>query len=561
MWRRGALGAVTAAALAAGTMGLAPMALAASVTTNVHGGDIAGWNTAVTPLPPMPSGWFAQSDNQAGTTGVGEVVPDDSQTPTTDGHLHLATPALTDKVVVQHGAGSALLSSFITGSYAAQVIGTKVASPATYQLVIDCNGSTADGFSTLNFVDAGQTAAQGWKTLDVVNGGAAMWWSTKTLNADGTTAASNTAPTTGGLQGGQTAPHALSEFKSTCGASGTIDTYGVNMGSGTAGQDGNVDTITFNDAVTNFQYVWVDRISGLNRVATAVQASQALFDVAGATADASANDASVVVLASSMGFADGVSGVPLAAALDGPLLLTAQSGLDPATATEVKRTLPAGGTVYVLGGVGAISETVVTSLTGRGFKVTRLWGATRFETAVAVAKTIPGATKVLLTSGLNFPDALSAGPAAAHAGGVVLLTSGPTMASATQAYLTQNPTVEVFAVGGDAFKAAPTTDSAHQLVGANRYETGTKVASKFFTNPAAITFASGQNFPDALSGGGFASLIDSPILLLASSSVPTVVTSYLQKNETSVSNSAVVGGKGVVNDSVLSSVEDTLNGF
>lgn len=564
MWRRGALGAVTAAALAAGTMGLAPMALAAAVTTNVHGGDIAGWNTAATPLPTMPTGWFQQSDNQAGKTAIGEVVPDDSQTPTTDGYLHLATTAADDKVVVQHSAGSALLSSFATGSYAAQVIGTKVAAPATYQLVIDCNGSTAGGFSTLNFVDAGQTAAQGWKTLDVVNGGNAMWWSTKTLNGDGTTASGGTAPTAGvngaGLQGGQTTPHALSEIKSTC-ASGTVGTYGVGMGSGTAGQDGNVDTITFNDEVTNFQYVWVDRISGLNRVATAVQASQAIFDVAGASADASANDASVVVLANSMGFADGVSGVPLAAAFNGPLLLTAQSSLDPATATEVTRTLPAGGTIYVLGGVGAISETVVTSLTSRGFKVTRLWGATRFETAVAVANTIPGATKVLLTSGLNFPDALSAGPAAAHADGVVLLTSGPTMASATQAYLTKNPTVEVFAVGGDAFKAAPTTDSAHQLVGADRYETGTKVASKFFTNPAAITFASGQNFPDALSGGGFASLIDSPILLLASSSVPTVVTSYLQKNETSVSNAAVVGGKGVVNDSVLFSVEDTLNGF
>ena len=560
MWRRGALGAVTAAALAAGTLGLAPVATAAATTTNVHGGDIAGWNKAVTPLPAMPTGWFQQSDNQSNTTEVGEVVPDDSQTAPTDGFLHLATPALADKVVVQHGAGSALLSSFVTGSYDAQVIGGKVASPATYQLVIDCNGSTAGGLSTLNFVDGGQTAAQGWKTLDVVNGGNAMWWSTKTLNADGTTAASSTAPTAGGLQGGPTAPHSLNDIKSTC-ASGTVDTYGVGMGSGSAGQDGNVDMITFNDEVTNFQYVWVDRISGLNRVATAVQASQALFDVAGASADASADDASVVVLANSMGFADGVSGVPLAAALNGPLLLTAQSSLDPATATEVTRILPAGGTVYVLGGVGAISANVATSLTSRGFKVTRLWGATRFETAVAVADSIPGATKVLLTSGLNFPDALSAGPAAAHTGGVVLLTAGPTMSDATKTYLAKNPGVEVFAVGGDAAKAAPTTDSAHQLVGIDRYETGTKVASKFFTNPAAITFASGQNFPDALSGGAFSALIDSPILLVRSSSVPTAVTSYLRKIEMSVSNSALVGGTGVVIDTVLFSVEDSLNGF
>jgi len=50
-------------------------------------------------------------------------------------------------------------------------------------------------------------------------------------------------------------------------------------------------------------------------------------------------------------------------------------------------------------------------------------------------------------------------------------------------------------------------------------------------------------------------------LLVRSDIVPAVVTSYLQKNETSVSNAALVGGSGVVNDSVLFSVEDSLNGF
>jgi hypothetical protein len=119
MWRRGALGAMTAGAVAAGTLGLAPVAMAAPTTRNVRGGDITGWDTAVKPLPPMPSGWFAQSDNQALKTEVGEVVPDDSQTPTTDGYLHLATPAAADKVAVQHSAASAPLSSWVTGSYAA----------------------------------------------------------------------------------------------------------------------------------------------------------------------------------------------------------------------------------------------------------------------------------------------------------------------------------------------------------------------------------------------------------------------------------------------------------
>ena len=154
----------------------------------------------------------------------------------------------------------------------------------------------------------------------------------------------------------------------TC-ASGTVSTYGVGMCSGSAGQDGNADSVTFSDAVTNFQQVSVERISGTNRVETAVEASFALFDNAGTP-----DGASAVVLATSEGLADGVSGGPLAAAVDGPLLLTGGSALDPATADEITRILPTGGTVHVLGGVGAGSTTAAASLTKLGFKVNRLEG-------------------------------------------------------------------------------------------------------------------------------------------------------------------------------------------
>lgn len=168
---------------------------------------------------------------------------------------------------------------------------------------------------------------------------------------------------------------------------------------------------------------------------------------------------------------------------------------------------------------------------------------------------------MLLTSGVVFPDALSAGPAAAHVGGVVLLTQGAIMPSETKTYLAANATAEVFAIGGAAAKASPTTPADHQLVGYDRYETGTKVAGKFFSSPDMVTFASGENFPDALSGGAFASLLDSPILLVRTDIVPTFVTSYLRANETTVSGSALVGGPGVVTEKVRSSLEKSLNGF
>ena len=52
--------------------------------------------------------------------------------------------------------------------------------------------------------------------------------------------------------------------------------------------------------------------------------------------------------ASGTGFADAPAGVPLAACKQGPLLLTDPTALTKTTENEIKRVLPAGGTVYAL---------------------------------------------------------------------------------------------------------------------------------------------------------------------------------------------------------------------
>ena len=56
--------------------------------------------------------------------------------------------------------------------------------------------------------------------------------------------------------------------------------------------------------------------------------------------------------------------------------------------------------------------------------ITRLSGASRYETAVAVAQRhLPGVPVAFVASGADFPDALAAASAAALAGGPLLLTS------------------------------------------------------------------------------------------------------------------------------------------
>ncbi|MGH9059954.1 MAG: cell wall-binding repeat-containing protein, partial [Acidimicrobiales bacterium] len=217
------------------------------------------------------------------------------------------------------------------------------------------------------------------------------------------------------------------------------------------------------------------REAGINRIATAIAVSRQEFP--------GAHTAGAVVLARGDLYPDALAGTPLAVAKDAPILLTTSATLSPATLAEIQRVLPTGGTVYLLGGTSALSAGVATTLTSAGFTVKRLSGPNRFGTAVAIAHALGDPSTVLRADGTGVPDALSAGAAAAHVSGAVLLTNEDHMAGATAAYLSAHPGDTLEAIGGPAHTADP---SAPSLVGADRYGTSVKVASHYFTDPATV---------------------------------------------------------------------------
>lgn len=133
--------------------------------------------------------------------------------------------------------------------------------------------------------------------------------------------------------------------------------------------------------------VAVHRIAGTDRYLTAVAVSQQMWADTHIEPPGRRN-ADAVVLATGTGFADAVAGVPLAAKVNGPLLLTEPGSPTPSTAAEIARILPAnvGRTLYVLGGTNAVSRSVDIKLQSMGYTVVRFSGADRFATAVQIAQ-------------------------------------------------------------------------------------------------------------------------------------------------------------------------------
>jgi hypothetical protein len=208
-----------------------------------------------------------------------------------------------------------------------------------------------------------------------------------------------------------------------------------------------------------------------------------------------------------------------------------------------------------LGGTSALSNGVASAISGLGDVVQRVAGADRFATAVAIAGAMGDPSTVFEASGTNFPDALSAVPAAVATHGAIVLTNGAAQSSATLGYLGAHATIR-YAVGGPAAWADP---SAVALAGATRYATSQAVALAFFPNATGISVASGVTFPDALAGGVLAGTTNQPMLLVPPTGpLPEPPAAYLTTRHGMVTKSTVYGGTAAISNATVTAIGNAL---
>ena len=152
----------------------------------------------------------------------------------------------------------------------------------------------------------------------------------------------------------------------------------------------------------------VRRLGGANRYATASLVAKDIGTAAGTS-----GGLQTAFLATGATFADALAASAPAFAGVHPILLTGGTTLNATT-----RDVLDDGTirqVYVLGGEQAVPATVAAEVEALGITVRRIQGADRFQTATALAARLVADfgflnDTVTVTTGLNFADALSAGP-------------------------------------------------------------------------------------------------------------------------------------------------------
>ena len=208
-------------------------------------------------------------------------------------------------------------------------------------------------------------------------------------------------------------------------------------------------------------------------------------------------------------------------------------------------------TVFSAGVVAALAFGVAPSAVAAEKSPYSIAGADRYDTSIQVAQRFfPNATDVIVATGNNYADALSAGPWAAKLAAPIVLL-GNSLNNQQAGYLSGK---NIHIVGGHGAISASLEGSlpgkvVERVAGADRFDTSAQIAQRV-GNFNSVFLASGMNYPDALTGGVLAAKSLSPILLVGHSLTPAA--ENIVKNSNSV---FLLGGNGAISTNVEQSLK------
>ena len=284
-----------------------------------------------------------------------------------------------------------------------------------------------------------------------------------------------------------------------------------------------------------------------------------------------------VILATGNRFADALSASVLAYEKEAPILLvdaTVDSSED--AFDYVIQHLDPIGTVYIIGGTGIIGSEFEAKLNDLGFKnVVRIAGVDRYDTSYKIASSLKkiAVSSVVISSGEQYPDALSISSFAASKGWPILLSPHDALPIDLKNFLLERKPSKVYITGGvgvisynvnSEISSLLLQASVERLNGKSQFDTNVVISETFAPNPSTVYLATGYGFEDALSGSVVAAKNGDPIILI-DPSVPTLpksVASYFGKLQAKnlSPNLVSLGGSGVVADEILKSSRDLILG-
>jgi hypothetical protein len=297
----------------------------------------------------------------------------------------------------------------------------------------------------------------------------------------------------------------------------------------------------------------LDRVYGTGDITIDQAASRFTFDTTGATHQPGLITAHSAVLVNKGNGTYAAPAVSLAAEKQGPVLMTSATSLDATAVAELKRTLPKGSTVYLMGNTNLLSANVASQITALGYTALRMDGT---DLAAVSARTATQITHtpdwVFVADGMDYHDPIAAASAAGALGykglGVVLLTKGTTIPSSVQNYLNSlDPnTTNLVSVGANARTALENTALAkpwqfYDVSGSSNEQTAVNLAEFWWSAPNAATVQDTWTWQNAVTGNAVTATYG-PVLWSTVDVLSDQSKAYLTTESASVQEVATFGG-------------------
>ena len=292
----------------------------------------------------------------------------------------------------------------------------------------------------------------------------------------------------------------------------------------------------------------MERISGDNRITTAIEISKKASPGKLAT-----SEKAVVLTRADMPF-DALASSSLVGVKHAPILLTNPNTLDTRVLNELNR-LDAK-KVYILGGTTAISQKIENEL-NQNYEVTRLEGATRYQTAEAINKAagLNQSSTAIVVNGNKVADSLSASSVASIKGYPIYLTTeskAPSLPSSIK---------NVYLIGGEIVLSNNVKTQLEaqgkkvvRLSGQDRFQTNIAVNNAFFSSSSSFVIARGtsikqdkEDYPDAVAASTLSDKFNMPVVLSHHSSVIPDIEAYLNQHASSL---MILGGENALPSNV-----------
>lgn len=190
----------------------------------------------------------------------------------------------------------------------------------------------------------------------------------------------------------------------------------------------------------------------------------------------------------------------------------------------------------------------------------RIAGIDRYGTAVEISKKgWDHSDNIVITTGLNFPDALSAAPLAGKLMAPILLVHGDRLEEEVKEELKRLSPQKAFIIGGTGVVSQEAEDEVismgiqtERIGGKDRYETSVLV-SKRLNDADKAAIMTGDDFPDALSMAPIAASLGIPMVLVpGNGSLPPSVSQYI--SDANIDKTYIIGGT----DAVQNQIEEQL---